>query len=251
VRFIVDNDLKHGKFDIIAEMVSAPIIEQLRAEEMRRYGIGGAKASNYPQGVPQQAKAVPIEENRPEPQAIDAEPIEEAPRPKPVPVPVPVPVPEPEPEAPRPKRELPYVPEEEIDRSLDYGEYTFNSQDFQDGRYDEPYEARRESRDFNQTQQARQSGPAVLVGVTENVRHKLDYTIMGIGRGNDNAIVVSDINASRKHAELRYEEDGSWSIIDLNSMNGTQVNGRRVGSARLNSGDRITIGITDFIFRYE
>ena len=255
VRFIVDNDLKHGKFDIIAEMVSAPIIEQLRAEEMRRYGIGAGKVANYPQGVPQQQKPVPIEEEAPEPQAIDADPIVETPEPKPVPVPapvpVPVPVPEPEPEPPRPKRELPYVPEEEIDRSLDYGEYTFNSQDFQDGRYDEPYEARRESRDFNQAQKARQTGPAVLLGVTENVRHKLNYTIMGIGRGNDNAIVVSDINASRKHAELRYEDDGSWSIIDLNSMNGTQVNGRRVGSARLNSGDRITIGVTDFIFRYE
>ena len=256
VRFIVDNDLKHGKFDVIAEMVSAPIVEQLRAEEMRRYGIGGVKPADYPQGVPQQGKAVPIEQddhNRaeiPEP-AIDASPVVEAPKPAPVPVPVPVPIPEPEPEAPKPKRELPYVPEEEIDRSLDYGEYTFNSQDFQDGRYDEPYEARRESRDADQTQQARQSGPAVLVGVTENVRHKLNYTIMGIGRGNDNAIVVSDINASRKHAELRYEDDGSWSIIDLNSMNGTQVNGRRVGSAHLNSGDRITIGITDFVFMYE
>ena len=259
VRFIVDNDLKHGKFDIIAEMVSAPIIEQLRAEEMRRYGIGGSKPANYPQGVPQQGKPMPVEQVSSghhsqdfSPKPVEAQ-VEAQPKPVPVPVPVPVPEPEPEPEpAPaKPKRELPYVPEEEIDRSLDYGEYTFNSQDFQDGRYDEPYEAHRESRDFNAASQARQSGPAVLLGVKDNVRYKLDYTIMGIGRGNDNSIVVNDINASRKHAELRYEDDGSWSIIDLNSMNGTQVNGRRVGSARLNTGDRITVGITDFIFQYE
>ncbi|MDO4890710.1 MAG: DUF3662 and FHA domain-containing protein [Coriobacteriaceae bacterium] len=262
VRFIVDNDLRHGKFDIIAEMVSAPIIEQLRAEEMRRYGIGGAKpANNYPQGVPQQGKPVPVNQQanddavdaeevvgRHTSQPIDAEPVPVAAA---KPVPVPVPVAEPEPETPKPKRELPYVPEEEIDRSLDYGEYTVNSQQFQDGRYDEPYEPRREERDFNQDQQARQSGPAVLVGVTQNVRHKLDYTIMGIGRGTDNSIVVNDINASRKHAELRYEDDGSWSIIDLNSTNGTQVNGRRIGSARLNPGDRITVGVTDFVFQYE
>lgn len=39
VRFIIDDELKPGKFDIIAEMVSAPIIEQLRAEEMDRYGL--------------------------------------------------------------------------------------------------------------------------------------------------------------------------------------------------------------------
>ena len=35
VRFIVDESLKHGKFDVIAEVVSAPIIAQLRDEEMQ------------------------------------------------------------------------------------------------------------------------------------------------------------------------------------------------------------------------
>lgn len=44
VRFIVDEGLKHGKFDVIAEAVAAPIISQLRNEEMQRYGLGGANA---------------------------------------------------------------------------------------------------------------------------------------------------------------------------------------------------------------
>ena len=44
VRFIVDDGLKHGKFDVIAEAVAAPIISQLRNEEMERYGLGGANA---------------------------------------------------------------------------------------------------------------------------------------------------------------------------------------------------------------
>ena len=44
VRFIVDDGLKHCKFDVIAEPVAAPIIAQLRAEEMQRYGIGGGQA---------------------------------------------------------------------------------------------------------------------------------------------------------------------------------------------------------------
>ena len=39
VRFIADESLKKGKFDIIAELVSAPIIAQLREEEMERYGL--------------------------------------------------------------------------------------------------------------------------------------------------------------------------------------------------------------------
>lgn len=61
VRFIVDEDLKHGKFDIIAEAVAAPIIAQLRAEEMHRYGLAaapapggyGAPAQPYPAQRPQ------------------------------------------------------------------------------------------------------------------------------------------------------------------------------------------------------
>ena len=59
VRFIVDEDLKHGKFDIIAEAVAAPIIAQLRAEEMHRYGLAaapggyGAPAQPYPAPRPQ------------------------------------------------------------------------------------------------------------------------------------------------------------------------------------------------------
>lgn len=39
VRFITDESLKHGKIDVIAELVSAPIVAQLREEEMERYGL--------------------------------------------------------------------------------------------------------------------------------------------------------------------------------------------------------------------
>ena len=39
VRFIIDDELKPGKFEVVAELVSAPIVSQLRAEEMQRYGL--------------------------------------------------------------------------------------------------------------------------------------------------------------------------------------------------------------------
>lgn len=45
VRFIVDDDLRHGKFDVIAEMVASPLVEQLRQEEFARYGILRAPGS--------------------------------------------------------------------------------------------------------------------------------------------------------------------------------------------------------------
>lgn len=46
VRFIVDNELRRGKFEVIAEIVAAPIVEQLRKEEFERYGIPMPQASN-------------------------------------------------------------------------------------------------------------------------------------------------------------------------------------------------------------
>ena len=54
VRFIVDESLKHGKFDVIAEVVSAPIIAQLRDEEMQRYGMAPAGGRGYAQQPQQQ-----------------------------------------------------------------------------------------------------------------------------------------------------------------------------------------------------
>ena len=52
VRFIVDDDLRHGKFDVIAEMVASPLVEQLRQEEYARDGIrpgGGPARAAAPQ----------------------------------------------------------------------------------------------------------------------------------------------------------------------------------------------------------
>jgi pSer/pThr/pTyr-binding forkhead associated (FHA) protein len=45
-------------------------------------------------------------------------------------------------------------------------------------------------------------------------------------------------------------QDGaaSWSVVDLGSTNGTELNGRRIDSAPLADGDRITIGGTDLVF---
>ena len=46
VRFIVDESLKRGKFQVIAELVSAPIVSQLRDEEMERYGMANAASQH-------------------------------------------------------------------------------------------------------------------------------------------------------------------------------------------------------------
>jgi hypothetical protein len=89
---------------------------------------------------------------------------------------------------------------------------------------------------------------AVLVG--EGRRNRLAGTRVVIGRSRDCDIVMADPNVSRRHAELRREQDG-WSVVDLGSTNGIKVNGQRVDQASLNDGDRITLGITDMTFELD
>ena len=68
-----------------------------------------------------------------------------------------------------------------------------------------------------------------------------------IGRAIDNDIVIHDVLASRHHAFLAPTPIGT-EIRDANSINGTFVNGIRVGSAVLSEGDVVTIGNVDLVF---
>jgi hypothetical protein len=63
-----------------------------------------------------------------------------------------------------------------------------------------------------------------------------------IGRSPDCDIFLDDVTVSRKHAVL-VERNGSFSIEDLGSLNGTYVNRKRIESAaNLQSGDEVQIG---------
>ncbi|WP_417353791.1 FhaA domain-containing protein [Gordonibacter pamelaeae] len=313
VRFIVDDGLKHGKFDVIAEPVAAPIIAQLRAEEMQRYGIGGgqapagygapAPAPGYgaapaqPYGYGQPAPAAPAGGySAPAPAYQHPQPYQDI-------------------DAgfdefgaqnaygdfdPNGKPPLPYVPDDEIDYSIDYGEYTFDSQDFDDYRQNgrsqgapvsgaaaaaapvamgaaaagmagaaaaaAPYGAQpgaavpagapvaADTVVF--AGGAAQASPvpnqaavrASLIDTTNNRTYSLASARLLMGRESKNDIVVHDINASRTHAELRFEPQGVWTITDLGSTNGTLVNGAEIATHPLREGDRITIGMTNFVF---
>ena len=61
---------------------------------------------------------------------------------------------------------------------------------------------------------------------------------LGGARGND--LVFEDSRVSRSHAVIRIQE-GTVTLVDLRSANGTRVNGRRVKTAKLKSGDRIVL----------
>ena len=72
----------------------------------------------------------------------------------------------------------------------------------------------------------------------------LDRERVVIGRLPECEVVLSDTNASRRHAEVRWDGRG-YVVHDLGSMNGTLLNGAQVnGQARLAPGDVITVGKT-------
>ncbi|HQX77037.1 MAG TPA: FHA domain-containing protein, partial [Thermoflexales bacterium] len=65
-----------------------------------------------------------------------------------------------------------------------------------------------------------------------------------LGRDDFNDVVLSDSRASRMHAEISAHEDGSFTVRDLGSRNGTHLNGRRIHVARAYPGDTLQIGRT-------
>ena len=75
----------------------------------------------------------------------------------------------------------------------------------------------------------------------------VDKQRITLGRSRECDVTVQDANVSRRHAEIRQEGATYW-IVDLDSTNGTEVNGRRVQRAKLADGDVVTIGSTDVRF---
>ncbi len=70
-----------------------------------------------------------------------------------------------------------------------------------------------------------------------------------VGRNPTTDVTLLDESISREHALILLDEEtGAFSIEDLQSTNGTKVNGKRIRSASLEHGDRIEIGHTSFRF---
>ena len=83
--------------------------------------------------------------------------------------------------------------------------------------------------------------------VVDGRRHLLTGPVTVIGRSSACDLPLDDASASRRHAELR-RRGANTVLVDLDSTNGTLVNGRRVREAPLRAGDRITIGTTTIVF---
>jgi pSer/pThr/pTyr-binding forkhead associated (FHA) protein len=76
----------------------------------------------------------------------------------------------------------------------------------------------------------------------------LDKPIFKIGRTAENDIVIDNLAVSRVHSVIE-EDKGKHYIRDCDSLNGTIVNGRRIGRTALSDGDEIQIGKHKLVFQ--
>lgn len=98
----------------------------------------------------------------------------------------------------------------------------------------------------SQTAQGRVSWRGVVD--IDGKRHPLVKSRTVIGRGSDADITIPDAGTSRRHVEILW--DGERAMVrDMNSTNGTTLNGRKVVEAPLEPDSTVTIGRTDIVFR--
>jgi hypothetical protein len=105
-----------------------------------------------------------------------------------------------------------------------------------------PYEPRPD-----ETMIARPEAREELVLIHDDKRTVIDGPVLQIGRAPGCDIVLDDRNVSRRHAEIR-RRGPVVVLVDLDSTNGTIVNGRRVREHPLADGDRITLGNSRLTF---
>ena len=95
-------------------------------------------------------------------------------------------------------------------------------------------------------------GAAKLVirnGGFDGMEYALEAEETLIGRNPTTDVTLLDENISREHALILFDaESGAYTIEDLQSTNGTKVNGKGIRTHTLEAGDEIQIGHTRFQF---
>jgi len=87
----------------------------------------------------------------------------------------------------------------------------------------------------------------VIRGNDQGTRFELGEPLIRLGRDASSAIQIHDTEVSRQHAEMR-RMDQDFAICDLNSSNGTFVNGKRIERHLLSSGDQVQVGSTLMLY---
>jgi len=96
---------------------------------------------------------------------------------------------------------------------------------------------------------AARAGLLIRNGGFEGMTYALSSDETLIGRNPTTDITLLDEGISREHALILWDSDTDEYVVeDLQSTNGTKVNGKAVRSITLNEGDEIQVGHTRFLF---
>lgn len=94
--------------------------------------------------------------------------------------------------------------------------------------------------------------PAIIItdGKQKGLFLPLGHSTAVVGRDPAIALQIEDQLASRKHAQIRFDEArNGYVLTDMKSANGTKINDRPItGEMVLNDADEITIGATTLLF---
>ena len=236
VRFMIDPQLRAGKFSVFAENVDAPTLGRLYEEE-RAYqnGLGqnnsaASRAASAPRAGKQQFAA-------PQQQRPAAMPQQSAPRPA---APDPLAVADPfAPNVPDPAAPIPVPQTVSRDALAGMGGAAATGAAVGLG-------AAAGIAANMANPRAPQRPLAQLVDVVSGESHSITSAQVTIGRERSvSDIALRDPNVSRRHAQLTFTGT-DWSIEDLNSTNGTLVNNRRITRCPLRNGDLLTFGLSTF-----
>jgi hypothetical protein len=145
----------------------------------------------------------------------------------------------------------------ETDSDLALGEFGIATRMAQKPNAEEPAEAGA-TMIYKPRQQPTEAASAEELGVGREVvelelegnRIPIDKRRVVLGRSRECDIQVNDPNVSRRHAEIRQEGATYW-MVDLDSTNGIELNGRRQRRVKLENGTKVTLGSTDLVFRRE
>ncbi|HEY5058980.1 MAG TPA: DUF3662 and FHA domain-containing protein [Gaiellaceae bacterium] len=93
-------------------------------------------------------------------------------------------------------------------------------------------------------------GHEVAVLSWDGQSRRVETSSAVLGRSRDCDVQIEDANVSRHHAELRREGASYW-VVDLDSTNGIEVNGKQVKRVKLEPGDTFVVGSTAVTFSTE
>ncbi|NNN09750.1 MAG: FHA domain-containing protein [Acidimicrobiaceae bacterium] len=88
----------------------------------------------------------------------------------------------------------------------------------------------------------------IITGSAAGTRVEVTKEVTTAGRDENSDLLLDDVSVSRHHAIFTRTVSGRVTLRDLNSLNGTYVNGARVEETTLHSADEVQIGKYKLVF---